>query len=192
MQVASANEDESTGVSIAVTQMVKAKASYLVKNLAIDCNPGVQLHTTLDEIEAHLDPVVSKILWMAAIKDLNLRIENQSGNSAFPLHMCGFSDFPRKSRTDDDISELKRHKAFLEKEVDRLENNTHPFPAAEALDPALLTIDPVLNLTCRSVRILNTEIERIDGALHIGARWRYLLATRPLVLPLAADNARNT
>jgi hypothetical protein len=73
--------------------------------------------------------------------------------------------------------ELSLHQVRLSKEIDRLKQ-ARPFPAAEALDPAMSTTDPALHLSCQCVVILEMELERIKDALAVASRWDLLLATR--------------
>jgi hypothetical protein len=179
---------ELKGASIAVTQMLKNTASYFVKKLAVDVEPGIALESTMDKIESSLDAVVPTILWAAAIKDLKLNVASYAGAGTFHLYRRGLS--PRKPASNSETTVLQQHRATLQQEVDRL-MNTPPFPAAEPLDPALLQSDPVMNLTSNCLGILQTEIERIDNALSVASRWNFLVSTRPPPQDDAADVSAN-
>jgi hypothetical protein len=165
------------GASIAVTQMLKNTATYFVKKLAMDAQPGVALEITLSMIETNLNPVIATILWSAAINNLQLKVDFNRAADTYHVYRKGLS--PCKSRSKSETTSLQQHRAMLLHEVDALKNKI-PFPAAEPLDPATLQLDPVMKLSNSCLGILHDEIERIDNALLVAARWNFLVATRPV------------
>lgn len=179
---------ESKGASIAVTQLLKNTATYFVKKLAVDAQPGVALDDTSSTIESQLDPVIATILWTAAIKDLQLKIDYNRIVDTYHLYQKGLS--PRKSRPKTEVNALQQHRDSLLGQVDQI-MNAIPFPAAEPLDPTLLQMFPIMKLSNNCLSILQHEIERINNALSVAARWSFLVATRPL-LPQVAAEARDS
>lgn len=170
---------ESKGASVAVTHLLKNTASYFVKKLAVIVEPVLTVDSMLNKIESNVDPLVPTLLWEAAIKELKMKTVvdySDSAGSTFRLDRLG--NRPRQPASHSDTTELRQHRAALQQQVHRL-LNTPPFPAAEALDPALRQTDPILTLTSNCVGIIEAEIEKLDTALAVAARWHFLVATRP-------------
>jgi hypothetical protein len=165
---------ETKGAAIAVTSMTKNVATYLLKTLAVDYDGR---HGTIQSFGKHmdleLDPVIPAILWEAAMSDLGLTHDAmQADRDQFLI----FHNF-RREDIQQHAKKLSLHQVRLSKEIDRLKQ-ARPFPAAEALDPAMSTTDPALHLSCQCVVILEMELERIKDALAVASRWDLLLATR--------------
>lgn len=161
-------DESNTGASIGVTQIVKSTATYLIRHMAVDGEPGVPLEETLENVERLLDPMVSNILWTTAIRELNLDVEqavNDGSFESFALLASRIGD--RSSQSGDSNALASRRK--LVKARDQLLNQP-PFPSAELLDPALAG-DPIIYLTAGAVVCLRREIERIDERFQEARRW---------------------
>jgi hypothetical protein len=168
---------ETKGAAIAVTSMPKNVATYLLKTLAVDYGRHDTIQSFGRHMELVLDPAIPAVLWEAAINDLGLALEaNDVVNQAGRVQFLIFDNYHRED-IQQHAKELRLHQDRLSKEIDRLKQ-ARPFPAAEALDPAMSTTDPVLHLSCQCVAILEMELERINDALAVTRRWDLLLATR--------------
>jgi hypothetical protein len=188
------------GAAIAVTPMRKPWSSFLGKYLAIDVTHAYwdePLYETQMRIMKPLDSNVLKILWNGGIQNLHLTIRanktNVSSSSPYVerknddhspatnsirwyaksmlLPADGEEATGAESATA--RSKLEQHLEFLKREISRLRNHA-PFPFAEAPDPALLRQDPVLKLTSSAMQILVDEMNRIQHALQVHSRWKWL------------------
>lgn len=184
------NNTTSTGAVIAVTQLRKDVAACFVKTLAVEVDAGTAGIISIEEfaarVELHLDPIVSAVLWDAAIKDLNLHAVVQQHNPEY-LNLIQCADSIRHMPTtaapmqSKDASNIRIYLSRLKQEVHRLKNAC-PFPSAEPHDPQLSELDPIVSLTSKCVQKLELAMERCDAALAILTRWNMLKETRPKIL----------
>jgi hypothetical protein len=162
-------DESNTGASIGVTQIVKSTATYLIRHMAVDGEPGVPLEETLENVERVLDPMVSSILWTTAIRELNLDVEQAVDDGSFESFPLLANEIGDRSSKSGDANKLASRRKSLVKARDQLLNQP-PFPSAELLDPALSS-DPIIHLTTGAVLCLRREIERIDDRVQDARRW---------------------
>jgi hypothetical protein len=162
-------DESNTGTSIGVTQIVKSTATYLIRHMAVDGEPGVPLEETLEKVERVLNPTVSSILWTTAIRELNLDVEQAVDDGSFKSFRLLANCIGDRSSKSGDADKLASRRKSLVKARDQLLNQ-RPFPSAELLDPALAG-DPIIHLTAGAVLCLRREIERIDERVQEARRW---------------------
>jgi len=183
-------QDKAQGAAVAVTQLNKAKATFLCKNLAVDAVKGEPLHQTVQNIASKLDSAVSNILWDAAIRELRLlnatttldvTQNNNNNNDDGPvvLRPLAFSR-PRNPRDHEQerLQELQEYRNKLQQEYNRVQQQQTPHSRLAALDPALLQLDPVVGITANSRNVLQHEMDRVEHATTVARRWKLLVATR--------------
>jgi len=170
LSIENKDDEEMKGASIAVTQMLKPMATYLLRHLVIDGETSVPLESTLKKIEEHLDPIVIQMLWASTIKDLDLKFETSSevNNATFPLHIAAKNAFKPAN-----YSKLLEQSNTLKKERDKLYYQL-PFPSAECLDLEMAA-DPIVRLTSCAADCLLRESERIDELLQQAKQRRLFL-----------------
>ena len=165
-QLNSTDEPSLSGCALAVTQVLKPIASYLLKHMVIDVTPQLPLHNSLGWLEEKLDPKINDILWESSRHILNIKPASKAP-STITIFESGRND-PRNSK--EDYDKLEQHRSHLFHVLQKLRYQL-PFPSAEILDPAL-SVDPILRLSSGATACLEVEIERLDDELLRASRWR--------------------
>lgn len=166
------DSDESLrGVRIAVTQLPKRLATYLVRHLAIDAIGSESLEDMLARIEAQLNPVVPRILWTATRRDLRIELDDHERDDLY------FDLYPDTTDASTllERATLSEHASRLKQERDTLYYQL-PFPSIVCLDPQLAT-DPVLRLTSSAIHLLGREQKRAHEAMARARQREWLDAT---------------
>jgi hypothetical protein len=163
--------DSTRRVCVAVTQVRKPLAPYLVKHLAFPAASGVPLEEMLQSLQEQLDPVVPHILWTAAVKELQLNVEAAEGENVVDFDLEGprVELYPQEHLQ---YETLSKHRNKLLKQLDKLLYAPPLTPA----DPTLEETGPFIRLTNAAIRILQTEIHRIDDRLSTARRWQLFQA----------------
>lgn len=170
------------GAALAVTPVNKSVATYLIKNLGVEADPGQSLDQTIQQMDVRLDPMVSPILWDAAIYELHLTVPPSTKSPACPVQLRPkFWTRARNLHKRESIGQQREtirqwndYRTQLWRQVERL---ARPIPLLE-LDPALSLADPVLSLTLHAIDACNREMKRLEQAVTVATRWNRLADTR--------------
>ena len=171
------------GAALAVTPVSKSVATYLIKNLAVEADPGQALEQTVKQMVARLDPMVSPILWDAAIYELHFNVPpSTTSSAACPLQLRpkfwtrarNLQKLESIEQQQETIRQWNDYRTQLRRQVERL---ARPIQLLE-LDPALTLADPVVSLTLHAVEACNREMERVEQAVVVATRWKRLADSR--------------
>lgn len=152
-------------VCIAVTQVEKSLATFLLKSIAIDGEQGFTFRETLSKVEAAVPQDAVNILWSEAYRRLKLEgyVESQIDSLIDSLH---------GPLTSEDLLKLQNHRKELQERRNAL---CRELPFGFVCDPELL-LDPVTRVIAEADEVLRDRVDDIGTAITSSYQIKHLLS----------------
>lgn len=170
------DEGRPAGAAIAVVQIAKQVAAFLLRHMAFDAQPDVALERTMKDVHDRLPSTIPAILWSAAARKLHL-----IDSAGFDNRLTSLLRLTTGNSDREHTSEVMRYRRTLVVKQKALRSRL-PFPCVDCFDPEL-NVDPIIRLSSSANECLIDELNQLDNILARSERWVFFQKARLQVNP---------